>query len=100
MPGSTGTIRVLCIASLRERQKTWRNDSGKAVFRHVLIMPGLSKKVEENVQDEFIHDNVTIVCATIAFGLGIDKPDVRYVIHYDVPKSIESYFQETGPGRA
>jgi ATP-dependent DNA helicase RecQ len=57
---------------------------------------GLSKPVREKVQDEFIHDTVNIICATVAFGMGIDKPDIRYVIHYDLPKSIESYYQETG----
>jgi len=57
---------------------------------------GLSKKVREKNQNEFIRDNVSVIVATIAFGMGIDKPDVRLVVHMDLPKTIEGYYQETG----
>lgn len=57
---------------------------------------GLSKQVREKTQDKFIKDNVPVIVATVAFGMGINKPDVRYVIHYDLPDSPENYYQETG----
>ncbi|MEO2064610.1 MAG: DNA helicase RecQ [Christiangramia sp.] len=90
--GKSGIIYCLSRKKVEELAQTLQVNGVKAVPYHA----GLDAKTRSKHQDMFLMEDIDVVVATIAFGMGIDKPDVRFVIHHDIPKSIESYYQETG----
>ncbi|APG60082.1 DNA helicase RecQ [Christiangramia salexigens] len=90
--GKSGIIYCLSRKKVEELAQTLQVNGIKAVPYHA----GLDAKTRSKHQDMFLMEDIDVVVATIAFGMGIDKPDVRFVIHHDIPKSIESYYQETG----
>jgi ATP-dependent DNA helicase RecQ len=90
--GKSGIIYCLSRKKVEEVAQVLNLNGVKALPYHA----GLDPKVRADTQDKFLMEDVDVIVATIAFGMGIDKPDVRYVIHHDVPKSMEGYYQETG----
>jgi ATP-dependent DNA helicase RecQ len=92
MPNKSGIIYV-------QNRKTTEDIAKLLQVNDIIASPyhaGLEAKVRSDTQDDFLMERIHVIVATIAFGMGIDKPDVRFVIHYDIPKSIENYYQETG----
>ena len=92
--GKSGIIYTLNRKTTEELADMLMANNIKAVAYHA----GLDSKLRAQRQDLFLNEDVQVIVATIAFGMGIDKPDVRFVIHYNIPKSIENYYQETGRG--
>ena len=91
-PGKSGIIYCLSRKKVEEMAQMLSINGIKALPYHA----GLDAKTRADNQDMFLTEQIDVIVATIAFGMGIDKPDVRFVIHYDIPKSIEGYYQETG----
>ncbi|MCD8207388.1 MAG: DNA helicase RecQ [Bacteroidales bacterium] len=91
-PRTSGIVYCLSRKKVEEIAELLNINGIKALPYHA----GLDAKVRTENQDRFLNEDVDVIVATIAFGMGIDKPDVRFVIHYDIPKSIEGYYQETG----
>lgn len=92
MGNKSGIIYTLNRKTTEELADILMANGIKAVAYHA----GLDSKLRSDRQDQFLNEDVQVICATIAFGMGIDKPDIRFVIHYNIPKSIENYYQETG----
>ena len=90
--GKSGIIYCLSRKKVEELAEILRANEIKALAYHA----GLESNVRAQTQDQFLMQDIDVIVATIAFGMGIDKPDVRFVIHYDIPKSLEGYYQETG----
>lgn len=91
-PGKSGIIYCLSRKKVEELSAVLLANDIKAAPYHA----GFDASVRNKTQDEFLMEEIDVIVATIAFGMGIDKPDVRFVIHYDIPKSLEGYYQETG----
>jgi len=91
-PGKSGIVYCLSRRKVEEMAEFLQINGIRALPYHA----GLEAKVRAENQDKFLMEEVQVIVATIAFGMGIDKPDIRFVIHYDIPKSVEGYYQETG----
>jgi len=91
-PGKSGIVYCLSRKKVEELAETLKVNGIKALPYHA----GMDSATRSSTQDKFLMEDIDVIVATIAFGMGIDKPDIRFVIHYNIPKSLEAYYQETG----